>query len=284
MKKILQNIGKWIARVFLAYAVLFSVTVTTALVVLARTLWQPVAKVKYLKDHNPEATVFMAALQEGGGLAVRRDSLLHSYVPIDFVSPHLVEAVIAAEDYDFYVHPGFDLLAILKAYEYNTERGKIIRGASTITQQLAKNLFLSNEKTFARKYKELFYTLLLEHFLGKKRIMELYINYAQWGKNIFGCEAASQFYFKKSSAKLTLNESARLAAVLVKPAKLSPLNAGGPFMQQRIVMIANNIYLKNKKAFQADEFPIVRSDSLVLPFPADTPGQNSIPYDTVSPK
>ena len=131
--------------------------------------------------------------------------------------------MIASEDDGFYTHPGIDLEAMIQAAAYNRSQGEVKRGGSTITQQVAKNLFLSKERSFERKIREVAYSILMERYLGKDRILELYLNYAQWGKNIFGCEAASMEYFKKSSANLTRNESAKLAAILAMPSKISPI-------------------------------------------------------------
>jgi monofunctional biosynthetic peptidoglycan transglycosylase len=167
-----------------------------------------------------------------------------TFIPFDSISKNLKNTVLAAEDDGFYTHPGFDIEAILNAYEYNRAHHRIIRGGSTITQQLAKNLFLSSERNFSRKFKELAYTMLLEKYLGKNRILELYLNYAQWGDTIFGCEAASRYYFHKSSSRLTLNEASRLAAALVAPEKINPLNSNSRFMQRRLEVIANNLYEK----------------------------------------
>lgn len=168
------------------------------------------------------------------------------FVPIDSISPYLIDAVLAAEDDGFYTHPGFDLNAMLNAYEFNRSNNRIRRGASTITQQLAKNLFLNSDKNYSRKYKELGYTLLLEYFLGKERILELYLNYVQFGKNIFGCEVAAQKYYKKSSRNLSLREASQLAAILASPNKLNPFNNESHFMKQRMAVIANNMYLHKK--------------------------------------
>jgi monofunctional biosynthetic peptidoglycan transglycosylase len=229
-----------VKTLFLLYAVLFAIAGTAGLYLGYRYVTTPLRQVKYLCDHNPAATAYMtryrATLPPG-------DTLVQIFVPFDSISVNLREAVIAAEDDGFYTHPGFDIEAMLSALEYNRAARGIKRGASTISQQLAKNLFLTNEKTFERKYKELGYTLLLEKYLGKKRILELYLNYAQWGKTLFGCEAASRRYFKKSCRNLSREEAARLAAVLSMPNRASPLNAGSAFIGQRIAVIANNLYL-----------------------------------------
>lgn len=256
-----------IKTIFLLYAVLFSLAGTAGLYLGYRYATTPIRQVKYLCDHNPAATAYMAryraTLNPG-------DTLVQVFVPFDSISRNLREAVVAAEDDGFYTHPGFDIEAMLAALEYNRAAGGIKRGASTISQQLAKNLFLTNEKTFERKYKELGYTLLLEKYLGKKRILELYLNYAQWGKTVFGCEAASRRYFKKSCRNLSREESARLAAVLSMPNKTTPLNTGTSFMGQRIAVIANNLYLHR----QIDDSGYTRLTG------ARPPGKDSSEFDS----
>ena len=202
---------------------------------------QPIRKVQYFKSYNPKETAFMEKYRLELRDLNQPDSLQHIFVPFDSISPFLKSAVLAAEDDGFYTHPGIDVDAILQASEYNRSHGEFKRGGSTITQQLAKNLFLSKEKSFQRKAMELAFALLMEHYLGKQRIFELYLNYAQWGKNIFGCEAASQFYFKKSSKDLNRMEAALLAAVLAMPSKLTPFHKT-MFMNKRISTIATNLY------------------------------------------
>jgi monofunctional glycosyltransferase len=247
MKKVLRIFLKtlrilWItvSTLFLLYAVVFSVAGTIGLYLGYRYVTAPLRQVEALKTGNPHETAYMAHCRSKLGPG---DSLSCIFVPFDSISNNLKNAVLAAEDDGFYTHPGFDIVAMLSALEYNRTAQSIKRGGSTITQQLAKNLFLSNEKSWERKYMELGYTILLEKYLGKKRILELYLNYAQWGKKIFGCEAASRLYFKKSCRNLSPYESARLAAVLSMPNKASPLNTGSAFIGQRIAVIANNLYL-----------------------------------------
>jgi monofunctional biosynthetic peptidoglycan transglycosylase len=228
---------KWL---FIAYAVAFSIAGTIALYKAYDYIMTPVREVKALQQSNPHETLYMARYRESLGAT---DTLSQVFVPLDSISESLKRAVLAAEDDGFYTHPGFDIAAMLEAMEYNRINNGIKRGASTLTQQLAKNLFLTPERSFERKYKELMYTVLMEKFLGKKRILELYLNYAQWGKMIFGCEAASRHYYKKSCKNLTRMEAARLAAVLAKPEKVSPLNMNSTFIPKRIAVIANNLFL-----------------------------------------
>jgi len=130
---------------------------------------------------------------------------------------------------------------------------------------MAKNLFLTDERTFDRKIKELLYAVLMERYLGKDRILELYMNYAQWGKNIFGCEAAAQFYYKKNAKKLSRSEAARLAAVLAKPSTVTPYGKS-IYMGKRLAVIAQNLYL-HRSISDSDYFaltgampPVVKPD------------------------
>jgi len=168
----------------------------------------------------------------------------HEFVPLDSISKHLQKAVIASEDAGFYFHPGFDVRAIAEALDANQIKGKTKFGGSTLTQQLAKNLFLSGERSWDRKFKELAYALLMEKELGKDRILELYLNYAQWGKDMFGCEVASQEYYKKSCSKLNLDQAINLAAVLASPGKHTPQMRQSQFMVQRRAVIYQNMFPK----------------------------------------
>jgi monofunctional biosynthetic peptidoglycan transglycosylase len=238
--RILSGIWLVIKTAFLLYAVVFSVAGTFALVAAYQFFVTPLRQIKTLQNSNPKETAYMSRYR-----ATLRwpDTIRQVFVPLDSISMELQQAVIAAEDDGFYTHPGFDIEAILAAIEYNRYRNEIKMGGSTITQQLAKNLFLTNDKSYQRKYKELVYALLMEKYLGKKRILELYLNYAQWGKTVFGGEAASRLYFKKSCRELSQNEAALLAAVLAKPKKVSPTNPNSSFIEQRVAVIAANLYL-----------------------------------------
>lgn len=162
----------------------------------------------------------MEQFTEGKDLALHKD-----WTCLEKISPVMPLAVIAAEDQNFEEHFGFDLEAIKKAESYNDKhKGKRLKGASTISQQTAKNLFLWPSRSWIRKGFEVYFTFLIEVLWSKKRIMEVYLNVIETGNGIYGVEAASQIYFKKPSSKLSINESARLAAILPNPLNWSPVN------------------------------------------------------------
>jgi monofunctional biosynthetic peptidoglycan transglycosylase len=174
-------------------------------------------QVVWLKWHDPGSTAFMRAQLE----VLRRQDpdarLQHRWVPYERISPHLKRAVIAAEDARFTGHDGVDWEAIERARERNARRGKVTHGGSTITMQLAKNLFLSGERSYLRKAQELVIAMMLEAVLSKARILEIYLNVAEWGVGVFGCEAAAHRHFATSAAQLSPSQSARLAAMLPRP-------------------------------------------------------------------
>jgi monofunctional glycosyltransferase len=147
------------------------------------------------------------------------------------ISPRLVEAVIAAEDATFCSHRGFDMKAIEKALESNA-RGRRVRGGSTISQQTAKNVFLWSGRNWLRKGMEAGYTVLIEAFWSKRRIVEVYLNVAEWAPGVYGAEAASQKWFGKSAADLTPREAARLAAILPSPRRYQAASPG-PYVRRR---------------------------------------------------
>jgi monofunctional glycosyltransferase len=174
------------------------------------------------------------------GYTFRRDN-----VSLNEISPNLQLAVIAAEDQLFAVHNGFDVAGIKKALDHN-RKGKPLRGASTISQQTAKNVFLWQGRTWVRKGLEAYYTFLMEHLYGKKRILELYLNVAEMGEGIFGAEAAARAWFNKSAATLTVAEAARLAACLPNPKRFNPKKPGA-HIQKKARWIQNQMaYLKTR--------------------------------------
>ena len=151
------------------------------------------------------------------------NGLTKDWLPIDSISPNMLRAVIAAEDANFFNHKGVDWNAVEDAQKYNSrnKKGKM-RGASTITMQTAKNTFLWHGRNFIRKGLELYFSVLIEAVWGKKRILEVYLNIIELGEGLYGVEAASQKYFKKSSKNLTPREAALIAAVLPNPIRWSP--------------------------------------------------------------
>ncbi|HET6757212.1 MAG TPA: monofunctional biosynthetic peptidoglycan transglycosylase [Burkholderiales bacterium] len=169
-------------------------------------------------DHNPSSSAFMEArfesLQEKRGTKVR---LKHEWVQYHKISPHLKRALIAAEDSRFLDHEGFDWDGIERAMEKNLKEGEIVAGGSTISQQLAKNLFLSARRTPWRKAQEALITVMMEKLMSKRRILEIYMNVIEWGDNVFGAEAAARHYFNVSAQNLSDAQAARLAAMVPKP-------------------------------------------------------------------
>jgi monofunctional glycosyltransferase len=166
---------------------------------------------------NPSTSAFMEerldALQQKNPDAVLR----HQWVPYERISIHLKRALIAAEDAKFLDHDGFDWEAIQKAYEKNLKKGKVVAGGSTISQQLAKNLFLSGRRTPWRKAEEALITLMMENVMSKRRIFEIYLNVIEWGNGVFGAQAAARYYYGISAANLGPEQAARLAAMVPKP-------------------------------------------------------------------
>lgn len=156
-------------------------------------------QLQVMQDKNPKAT------------------LKHKWVPYKRISAHLKRALIAAEDAKFVDHEGFDWDGIQKAYEKNLKQGRIVAGGSTISQQLAKNLFLSTRRTPWRKGEEIIITLMMEAVMDKQRIFEIYLNVIEWGNGVFGAEAAARHYFGISAAKLSAEQAARLAAMVPNP-------------------------------------------------------------------
>jgi monofunctional biosynthetic peptidoglycan transglycosylase len=166
---------------------------------------------------NPSSSAFMDERLETLQEENPRAKLKHVWVPYDKISLNLKRALVAAEDANFMEHAGFDWDAIQRAYEKNRQRGKVVAGGSTISQQLAKNLFLSPKRSAVRKLEETFITLIIETVMSKERIFEIYLNIIEWGNGVFGCEAAAKYYFKTSAARLDAWEAAKLAAMVPNP-------------------------------------------------------------------
>jgi monofunctional biosynthetic peptidoglycan transglycosylase len=189
-----------------------------------------------LRDHNPRMTAFMRIGLESLRSGHPTARLQHHWVPYDRISVNLKRAVIASEDQRFLEHDGFDLEEMEKAHETNARAGHIRRGASTISQQLVKNLFLSPKRTYLRKAHEAVITMMLEHLLTKRRIFEIYLNVIEWGDGIYGAEAAAQHYFEEPASDLSAREAARLAAMIPSP-RFYTRNTDTPYLDERTAFL-----------------------------------------------
>lgn len=180
----MKRLGRWLLRGLLVLAA----------VVFAVQLWF-LGAVAWWSTFDPTETSFMRAERARLAQGKPAAGLRHTWVPYARISVHLKRSVIAAEDANFTEHEGVDWEAIERAYEANKKKGKMLRGGSTITQQLAKNLFLSGERSYLRKGQELVITYMIEALMSKRRILEIYLNVAEWGVGVFGCEAGARHYF-----------------------------------------------------------------------------------------
>ncbi|WP_295022403.1 monofunctional biosynthetic peptidoglycan transglycosylase [Sulfurimonas sp.] len=175
-----------------------------------------------LKTNNPIPTAFMEYRTAEWANENRDIKINQKWVSIKNISPNLIKAVLIAEDDGFYKHDGFDIKGMENAIERSIKKG-VLAGGSTISQQLSKNLYLSPSKNPIRKVKEAIITYRIEKSLSKRRILEIYLNIAEWGDGIFGIEAASRHYYGKSAKNLNAKEAARLATILPNPIKYNPL-------------------------------------------------------------
>lgn len=207
-------------------------------------------EISHLKKENPKLTAMMKLRIKQWEERGRELKIYQIWTPLNHISPYLVKAVLIAEDDKFYKHEGFDFEAIKKAIEKNLKEGKLKYGGSTISQQVAKNLFLNPSKNPIRKIQEAILTWRIEKTLSKKRILEIYLNIAEWGEGIFGIEAASRHYFGKTSYALTPWESAYLAAVLPNPLKYSPIKPSG-YVKKRASLI---YFIMKKRGIIKEEF------------------------------
>src|SRR5215813_7088300 len=189
-----------------------------ALVVVAvlYQLWILVSIFRY-KRSNPETTSLMQQRAAEARAKGEEPKRVQTWVPYDRISRNLVRAVLAGEDSRFFDHAGFDWEEIRNALEKDWNEGKFSRGASTISQQLAKNLFLSTSKNPLRKLHEALITKEMEWILGKRRILEIYLNVIEWGEDIYGAEAAARHYFNTSAATLSWDQAAFLSAIIPGP-------------------------------------------------------------------
>ncbi len=234
--------------------------------VCAAYIYLTLPDVRPLRTGNPSTTAFMelrAREAHARGVPVTRD---WRWVPYARISPSLKKAVIVTEDSAFWQHEGIDYVQLRESIETNWERGEFARGASTITQQLAKNLYLSPSKNPIRKVKELLITRRLEVELSKQRILELYLNAIEWGDGIWGAEAAARRYFRKSAADLTASESARLAGAIANPHLLDPAHPSAR-LRRRQQMIMRRMGAVTPPPVVADPAPFIPGPAPLAPVP-----------------
>ena len=241
---------RWIKRLFLALLILLALA--------GGGLYLMLPRISQLKDQNPATTSLMEARAQEAQSRGEQPKRVQTWVPLEKISPNLQRAVLAGEDTNFATHHGFDYEAIQRAWEEAQRESEkeakqegddqsswipqmptFKRGASTISQQLAKNLYLSTERSFFRKGQEAVITYFLEHELSKRRILEIYLNVIEWGDGIYGAEAASQFYFHKPAANLSVNEAAYLSAMIP-----SPLNIFNPQKNPKRVVRRQRVILR----------------------------------------
>jgi monofunctional biosynthetic peptidoglycan transglycosylase len=189
---------------------------------------------------NPSSTAFMRADAWRLSAAQPPVVIQHQWVPYEQISRNLKRAIIASEDADFANNNGYEVDAILQAWERNKAKGRIVSGGSTISQQLARNLFLSSQKSYVRKGQELIITWMLETLLDKERIFEIYLNSVEFGKGVYGAEAAARYYYRVPASRLSAWQAARLAVMLPSP-KYFDAHRGSPYLSQRAGVITRRM-------------------------------------------
>jgi monofunctional biosynthetic peptidoglycan transglycosylase len=199
--------------------------------------WLTLPDVRPLRREPPARTAFMDLRAAEAAAAGRRERVTQRWIAYRRISPALVRAVLVAEDAAFWQHEGIDLEEIRASMEINWARGGLFRGASTITQQLAKNLYLSPSRNPYRKVRELFITRRLEAELPKARILELYLNLIEWGEGIWGAEAAAQRYFGISASALTAEQAALLAGAIINPRRYSPASPNARLLERQQIIL-----------------------------------------------
>jgi monofunctional glycosyltransferase len=222
---LLRRIGRWTVG---SLAVAFAGVVY---------VWLTLPDVRPLRTETPASTAFMRMRSAEAVAAGKPAATSQRFVRYGRISPLLVRAVLVAEDSAFFEHDGVDYNELKESIEVNLERGQVIRGASTITQQLAKNLYLSASRTPGRKLTELFITRRLEAELSKTRILELYLNLIEWGDGIWGAEAAAQRYFGCAASDLSAEQAALLAGAIINPREYSPARPNARLLRRQKIIL-----------------------------------------------
>jgi monofunctional biosynthetic peptidoglycan transglycosylase len=268
-KRTVRSIFKAIAKGFQFAAILGFVYIAYVYLTLP--------DVRYLAKENPKTTAFMELRIDEAHAAGRKFSLRHQWVPYSRISPFLKRAVIVTEDAAFFDHDGIDLDEIKASLEQNWEDGQFLRGASTITQQLAKNLYLSPSRNPMRKVKELLITRRLEAALSKQRIFEIYLNMIEWGDGVFGCEAAARAYFGKSCANLDVPEAALMAGAIINPREHSPAKPTRRLLRRQQIILRRMQFKPPAPAAPAplNESAPIENPLIPVPLPFPSPPRPS---------
>ncbi len=255
---ILKNLKWW--YLFLGLLLIF--------IIIFATEYLTLPDVKYLQKENPETTSLIRIRNKEYKKKGKKTREYRIWVPYSFISPSLKKAILVGEDINFFTHSGIDLEEMKESLKIDWKKKKFSRGASTITQQLAKNLFLSPSKNPLRKLKEILIAFRLEKALSKRRIFELYLNLVEWGDGIYGCEVASRYYFGKSSSDLTPDEAIRMATSLPFPRKYPPTSDNRRFERRRKIIL-NRMLKYGFLTLEEYEAPFAPQEQV----PADTTRQ-----------
>ena len=218
----------------------------------------PRAEVRALAAKDPGPTSLMRQREAEARARGRSLRTVQVWIPLQQVSRSLIQAVIASEDQKFFGHEGVDWNAIQESVEANVKKGRAVRGGSTITQQLAKNLFFDTRRSLTRKLRELIVAWWLEQDLSKVRILALYLNVIEWGDGVYGCEAAARAYYGKSAADLLPIEAAGLVAMIPNPRRINPVVSPARFAraQKRVLwLMASAGYIEKEVAGLGTEPP-----------------------------
>ncbi len=230
-KRRFASVGAWIR-----HHPWITLTIVLGLFLLEQVATLPYGEVSALAKKNPETTALMEQRSAELRSVGRRVRMIQEWVPLKTISQDLINAVVVAEDGTFWSHHGFDWFELKESVQRDIEEGRAARGASTISQQLVKNLFLSTSKNPLRKMKEWILTWWLEQKLKKSRILEIYLNVIEWREGVYGAEAASVYYFGKSAGELTREEAVRLAAIIPSPRK-HDADSDGAYVLRRSALI-----------------------------------------------
>lgn len=243
--------------------------VVCAALAAAYVFWLP--DVRPLKKNPPRTTAYIELREREAAAKGHKLGLRWTWVPAAAISENLKKAVVTAEDDAFYRHDGVDEDALRAAFRRDLKEGKLSVGGSTITMQLARNLYLSPSKNPLRKLKEILIARRLDRELGKRRVLELYLNVVEWGKGVFGCEAAARAYFSKSCAELSPDEAVAMAVVLPNPRRWDP-SKNGRYVQRnsaRIVkrMAASGLWPEAEAGEDAGPSDVGVASPVVAPVP-----------------